>query len=305
LRDYDPAVSFAAAGAAADIGDEAAIDAMIEAVSYPWNNAYGAIERLADMHVTRAGDAMVDRLVEVELVDKGRDNHRRDRVEGLRRAIVDIGYYDRIDEIRDAMEGQQDPKLVADLEQLVAQMALMAANKNKSKRWLEMLASSDAGERELAYGYFTRNGDVKAAEPLTQAFGRVEPTEGVLILRALGGIDAPASRELIERVLTAPEFDAHERAALRREAAWSARRLGMVEALDAAVERRSGEDYLPLMYAAVLGGREILDAYRVPRLDFIGPNRGIELSKIDEMRSDLAHGRSIDRFDQPPARMRL
>ncbi|HXV76736.1 MAG TPA: HEAT repeat domain-containing protein, partial [Candidatus Polarisedimenticolaceae bacterium] len=296
VRDRATSVAYNAAEAAARLGDDRAIALLIDVVRSAELDATSAIQFLGELRVEEAGDVLAWRLIDVELRDKRYDSHRRDRVIGIGRALVDVGYGGRIDDLKQATVGLEDPKLVGYLEQLTAELELLATNRDKTKRWIPMLASDDPRHRELAYAYFARAGDPRAGDELIRAFGRVEPSEGVRILDALGGIDTAASRELIARVLTAPEFDDYRRAELREMAAWSARRLGMYDTLVAAVERRRGRDFLPLVYAAVLGGEralELLGRYRIERLDYIGEDHGVELTKIDWMRIELSHGRSI------------
>jgi len=182
---------------------------------------------------------------------------------------------------------------------------LVRANGAKQKRWIEGLGAAEADVRRLAYAELGRLGTAQAGEALVQAFGRVDVAEGVEILNALGRADSKAGRELLERVLVAPEFDAVDRMPLRDMAAWSARRIGaeMYSTLLHAVERRDGRDTVPLVYLAVLGGDKAvptLDRYRSPRFRYLKWTRGEELPRLDWIRRQLAHGRSIVELDRPP-----
>jgi len=69
------------------------------------------------------------------------------------------------------------------------------------------------------------------------------------------------------------------------------------------VQRRDGRDTLPLVYLAVLGGEKALatlELTRSARLRYIKWSRGAELTRLDWIRRQLAHGRSIADADRPP-----
>jgi hypothetical protein len=106
-------------------------------------------------------------------------------------------------------------------------------------------------------------------------------------------------------VLVAPEFDPVERLPLREMAAWTARRFGpaMYPTLLQAVERREGRDTVPLVYLVVLGGDKaipVLDHYRSLRFRYLKWTRGEELPRLDFIRRQVVHGRSIAELDRPP-----
>lgn len=307
LRDPASQVSIAAAVALADVGSPDAVQTLIDSVPSPfWTLASTCVDQLVRIHETRAAGPIAKRLIENELDVVVVDPRRRMQIEKLGDALVALGGTDRMDELREVASRQKDGFLVEYLERQIQQLQTLVDNGKKTKLWLEALGSSDPDVRMLAYDFLGRHGNAKTARALVDMFGRVEPEEGLAILRAVGRIDGEASRELIERVLTAPEFDGYERTALREQAAWNARQIGgeaMRDLLERAVVRRDGRDTLPLVYFAVLAGADAvpyLDRYRARRMSYINWKRGDEMKKLDWIRRQLTHGLSIASVDLPP-----
>ena len=307
LRDPSGQVSIAAAVATADLESPAAVQTLIDSVSSPfWTLASTSVDQLVRLHETRAAVPIATRLIEVELADVVRDPRRRMRIEKLGDALVALGGTERMEALRKAASRQKDGYLVEYLDRRIKLLQVLRDNGSKTKLWLEALASPDTDVRMLAYDYFAFHGNAKTARTLVDMFGRVEPEEGLAILDSVGRIDCDATRELIERVLTAPEFDAFERAALRDMAAWNARRIGgetMGALLARAVERRDGRDTRPLVYLALVAGADsvpVLERYRTQRMQYITWERGDEMKKLDWIRRQLSLGRSLAPVDLPP-----
>jgi HEAT repeat protein len=307
LRDPASQVSVAAATALADVGSPDAIERLIDSLWSPfWTVASSCIDQLVRIDETRATAPIAKRLIESELNVVVVDPRRRMQIEKLGDALVALGGTDRMDELREAASRQKDGFLVEYLDRQIKRLQTLLDNGKKTKRWLEALTSSDPDVRMLAYDFFGRHGNAKTARTLVDMFGRVEPEEGLAILRAVGHVDCEASQELIERILTAPEFDSYERAALRDLAAWNARRFGgeaMRDLLEESIVRRDGRDTRPLVYFSILAGADavpFLERYRARRMAYITWKRGDEMKKLDWIRRELVHGGSLAPVDLPP-----
>jgi hypothetical protein len=312
LRDPEGQVSVAAAVALADLGSPDAVQTLIASVSSGfWTLATTAIDQLVRINETRAAGPIASRMIEVEMADVVTDPRRRMRIEKLGDALVALGGTERMEALGEAAARQKDGYLVEYLERQVKLLQTMDDNGSKTKLWLEALASPDEDIRMLAYDFFAGHGNAKTARAMVDMFGRVEPEEGLAILRAVGHVDCDATRELIERVLTAPEFDVYERAGLRDMAAWNARLIGgepMRALLERAVDRRDGRDTHPLVYFAALAGADsipVLDRYRKQRMKYITWKRGDEMKKLDWIERELNHGRSIASVDLPPQQLKF
>jgi HEAT repeat protein len=312
LSDPVSRVYVATATALGEIGSETSVELLIESLRSPyWTLAQTALEQLRRLDETRAAKTILDRLIDIELAGVVSDPRRRSQIEQLGETLVALRGTGRLDDLREAASRQKDALLIRYLDRQIKRLETIRANENKTKLWIASVASPDADIRMLAYDALGRAATEQAARALVDTFPRVEPDEGVAILRALGKIDSAPSRQLIERILTAPEFDPIERAPLRDMAAWSARRIGgkeMVRVLEAGVERRQGRDIRPLIYLAVLGGDEsipFLDRYRIPRMRYIKWSRGAELERLDWIRRELTHGRTIDDVDVPPGKLKF
>jgi hypothetical protein len=207
------------------------------------------------------------------------------------------------------MERQTDGSLRAFLADLKAQLTALAANGTEVARWAETLKSDGATLRHLAIARLADLGGPEATAALVASFGRLPAEDGLIVLDALGRVDDPAARQLVERVLVDPAFDPFERWTLRETAAWSARRLGgpdMVDALRRAWARRDGREGALIAYLALAAGKEAVPwllEERVPRMRYQKWTRGIELEGLDKIVHDLQTGRSLAVFDLPPDRL--
>jgi HEAT repeat protein len=310
LRAEESQVSIAAVIALADLNTPDAVQTLIALVpSGFWTLASTAIDELARIGETRAAAPIASRLIEVELAGVVTDPLRRMRIEKLGDALVALGGTERMEALGEAAARQKDGLLVEYLDRQIKRLQTLQDNGTKNKRWLEALASPDVDIRMLAYDFFADHGNAKTARTMVDMFGRVEPEEGLAILRAVGRVDCEATRDLIERVLTAPEFDTFERFEMRDMAAWNARLIGgeaMRVLLERSIERRDGRDTRPLVYFAVLAGADsipVLDRYSKKRMHYITWKRGDEMKKLNWIRRELTHGRSIASVDLPPEQL--
>ena len=112
----------------------------------------------------------------------------------------------------------------------------------------------------------------------------------------------------VER-LTSPEYQHPELYLLRDAAAWAARRLGgerMSAALRTSIEMRQGRDIRPLIYYAVMNGKEaipVIDGCIASRLRFSAVTRGNEHDYLQEMLIALRFGQDLDASDVPPSEL--
>jgi HEAT repeat protein len=310
LHDPEGRVVSFAAEEIGKIGSDKAIDLLIEGLRSPrWAVVQECAKQLQRLRAERAAPMIAKRLVKVELATTLKDARLRYHVELLCETLVKIGYHEVLDDLRKQKDIQVDSSLISFLDEVILQLETIKKNGRKAKRWIETMKSPEEILRILAYDRLGMIGGTAAARALVASFGRVEQNEGLEILKALGGIAAEPSLELIERVLLAPEFDTVTRANLRNEAAWSARRIGgdrMFEALKASAERRHGRDAKVLVYLAILGGSKALSTlndYRVQRMVYVSWNSGKELETIDWIIRQLDNGRSIASLDTPPAEL--
>lgn len=307
LADPHQAVTVQAVLALDHIGSAQAIHAMISSVSAPlWSAAKTAVERLVQRRERRATTAIAGRLIEVELAGVVTDPGRRQRIELLGEALVDMGYTSRNDEIAQARERQTDATLVKILDDLLARLELVNANGGKLESWIATAKSSDPKLRRMAYRWLARSTDAKATSAIVANFGRVDPGEGREILKALAGNDQPDSMALIRRVLLDPEFDGWARARMRGMAAWAARRIGgeaMFDLLVQAADRRGGLNGAVMIYLGVLGGQKalpVLARNRRPPLHALGWKIGRQLDAVDRLAQRIRLGRSLETLDVPP-----
>jgi HEAT repeat protein len=310
LHDPDGRVVSFAAEEIGKIGTDEAIDLLIEglrAARLPV--ARECAKQLGELRVERAAPVLARRLWNVELAGALKEARLRSHVEMLCDVLVKLGYHEALEELRKRTEMQVDPMLISSLNETILQLEIIKKNGRKTKRWIETMSSSEEVLRLLAYDRLGALGGTAAARALAAGFGRVEQHEGLAILQALGSIAAEPSMELIERVLMAPQFDTIERAELRDEAAWSARRIGgdrMYEALEASAERRHGRDARVLVYLAVLGGDRalpVLKKHRIERMVYVSWSSGKELEAIDWIIHQLENGRSPASLDKQPGKV--
>jgi hypothetical protein len=211
-----------------------------------------------------------------------------------------------------ALEVQKDGLLLIKIETATRQlMAARDAGKNL-KKWEALAFDADAKIRETAYRHLGRTTKADAAaEILASAFGRVEPAEGQLVLDQLGNLDTGISRDVVERVLTAPEYQRPELYSLRDTAAWAARRLGgerMRAALGRSIEIRHGRDVRTIIYYTLLSGKRaipMIEEWIVPRMRFDAITRGNEYRHLRELLLALRSDHELDESDRPPAALRF
>jgi HEAT repeat protein len=294
------------------LGSERAHRALIEQLgSSRWLAAREALHYLALEGDTRATAPVVRRLLDRELRGVVHDPYIRERVYFLGDGLVDLNFSERPEDWAPAVSRQRDGNLVVYLEQLDARLDALETCGDELDCWKERLASTDAEVRKLAIRRVGELGGPAAAEALGAVFGRVDVDDGAEILRALGTIDDPASRTLIERVLASPIFDPAVRAPLREMAAWSARRLGgedMARALRESARRRTGEDVFTLIYLAQLEGRDaipLLEDLRITRMRHPRWTLSDEMELLDKLVRELRAGRTIEAFDVAPEEMRF
>lgn len=312
LSDGDARVAARAPLAIGSIGTRKAIDLLIETVgSSNWNAVQGSVQELRQRRVTRAAPAISKQLLEVQLAGVLKDPTLRYRSELLADSLVRLGYAETVDELRKAIARQIDPRLKLQLEQSVASLELIKRNGQDVDAWITSSRSPDEETRRLAYERLAGIGGVKAAKALSASFGRVEPDEGIEVLRALGVAGGEPALSTFERVLADPEFDEAARWGLRDMAAWSALRTGghrMEEALERSVRRRGARDPKVAVYY-VLAAREkalpLIEEHRISRLRFIRWTRGEELHSLDRLVRRVRLGRSLHEFDLPPEKLRF
>ncbi|HKQ63275.1 MAG TPA: HEAT repeat domain-containing protein [Candidatus Polarisedimenticolaceae bacterium] len=310
LHDRDARVTRRAAEQlAARLGEPRARTLLLEAIPSPfWPLAQAAVEEIAQAGESSAGAPILHRLTTVELSEPVTDPLRRDRIQTLLEALVGLRHVAAIEPLRAAAARQTDFTLLRSIERTTHRLELLQQNGDVAAKWTTSLASPDAEERALAYRRLSELRKPDSAEALVQSFGRVEPDEGVEILRALARIDTPASRELVRRVLVAPEFDPIARLRLREMAAWAARQLGgeaMFEALRAAAERREGREAKVLIYLGVLGRDKalpLLARWDVPRMRYLRWSRGMEQERLHQLAQDIRGSRPLAAYDVPPER---
>ena len=178
-------------------------------------------------------------------------------------------------------------------------------------RWMVPLKSPERLWRVLALVRLGEIAGSDSARALKSYFGRVTPDEGVEILRALGGVPEPESRELIERILVTEEFDSADRRELREMAAWAAWQIGgrdMMDALRISIDRREGRDARILVYYGLLAGKKALptfERYGISRMRIYNSNRTLERERMDELTRRIASGRSTATWEVTPDKLQF
>lgn len=306
LQDDDAHVMKQAAGALRELGGEKATLALLEQIdSGNWLRARWSLEQLVAQREARAIPRVIARLAR-ELRDPVMNPLDREKIYTLGDALIGLRHAGNIDDLREGIARQGDGNLKAYLASWVEQHRTLQANADDVTRWIATLTTDDPRLRHLAYQMLSELGGEAAATALVAAFGRVDPGEGVAILRALGNTETDAARGLLERILTQPAFDPVERLELREMAAYSARRIGgkrMADALRAAVERRHGRDGKVLMYLLLTEGEAAFPDYenqRVESLRYLKWSRGNEQETLQRLVADLRAGRSLQFYDLPP-----
>jgi len=312
LGDPSPSVASIAAATFARLGDPRGVEPLARMVAaVNWAPAQASVDALAVLGDPRGAAPILRRLFGIELPQPITDPRQRLRIEKLLLALVELRDTSRLADLGAARDAATDAQVRGLLDQNLLRLEAFDRTGSKAKRWIAELDSTNVDVRLLAYAALGRAGGEASARALAERFGRVDPAEAREILRALGTIQGPTSRELVRRVLVDPAFDPAERGDLRDMAAWSARRLGgdaMFETLREAVLRRDGRDGRPFLYLAVLGGARVIpeiERLRVPRLRYLASASGLADDRLQWARRELAAGRSIARLDVPPERLNL
>jgi HEAT repeat protein len=312
LSDPDNGVALEAVLVLGRLGDEGAVGALAAAVTDARKNiAQAAAEQLARLEASPTAPAIARRLLDDFLAAPVTDPRQRPGVEKMLEALVALGHTKAVRGLRDVLDRQSDASLRRKIEATIGQLETIQRNRRKIDRWVETSAAEDPVMRQLAWARLGSIGSAEAARVLVTAFDEAERADRTEILRALGEVAASDAVPLLERVLLEPLFDHPHETPLRDMAAWSARRIGgdaMLELLDAAARRRHGRDARVLVYAALLGGDRVLpllSSLRVPRMRYLGWARGNEQDQLDRIATRLATGRSIERMDVPPRKLRF
>lgn len=307
LSDADNGVALQAVLTLGRLGGDGAVEALSEAVTNARANvAQAAARQLARLDASPAGAAIARRLLDDFLAAPVSDASERFGVENTMATLVTLGHTKAIRGLREALDRQPDPSLKRRIEATIGQLELIQQNRRKVDRWVASSTASEPETRQLAWLRLGSIGSAEAAQALVAAFDTADRTDRKEILRVLGNVAETHAAPLLERVLMDPFFDHPHETPLRDMAAWSARRVGgdaMFELLEAAARRRHGRDARVLIYAAVLGGDRalpLLDALRVPRMRYLGWQRGNEQAQLDRIATRIATGRSIARMDVPP-----
>lgn len=286
---------------------------LIRAIGSPyWTIAQQASKLCADEGVDDAAPVIRERLLKREFPQVLNDPMKKNQAEWLLDQLVRLGDLEAIPELEAAVEVQRAPSTVAKLKESVMRLRAVKEAGKKRKSWEEMAFHDDPALRRTAYANVGRvmRPDV-AAEILVRAFGRLEPDEGELVLKSLAEIDSEASQELVEKILTAPEYQRPDLYAVRDVAAWAARRYGgerMAAVLERSIELRQGRDFRPMIYYALLRGADaapLIQRFLAPRMRFKTTYRGLEYLYLRRLLLALERGHSLRFADLPPRRIQL
>jgi len=312
LNDESDRVGYRAVVGLADLGTPEAVELLHQALrarSLALSRA--ALLELVAIDDRSAAPIIAERLFTIELADNVVNPRRRERAELMAEALVSLRYSQALPGLVKALEIQKDFPLRQSMQSVIARLELLKKNGKKLTPWVEALDAPERSVRLLAYSRLAEIGGEAAAKALAARFGRLDPEEGVELLRSVGGFDSPSAVALVKRVLVEPDFDRPEMLPLRDMAAWGARRIGgtaMYETVKDAIERRDGRDAKVMVYLAVMGGTEALPTlarYRVPRLRYLNYFAGREMKDLDWIKRQLELGREIDEFDVPPEKIRF
>jgi HEAT repeat protein len=131
--------------------------------------------------------------------------------------------------------------------------------------WLELMESGSSDEVDLAIRRLGALGDPRAVEPLTRAFGRIEPERGHLVVEALGRIGSERGTPFLVSLLTSDVYRLDVLARARAGAALALARYAKSahagDALESAFLAERGRLFSPIMALARIEGRE-----GIPRL---------------------------------------
>ncbi len=311
----DPAggVGIAVVRALAGVGNPRARRVLVRAIDSPrWPIAQTAATLAADARLVGAADAIRERLLNVELPSLVRSSAEKLRAEWLLERAVELEDIKALGGLEKALEVQKDGLLLIKIETAVRQLRAARDAGNDLEKWEALAFDADGKIREIAYRHLGRAAPaVAAAEILASAFGRVEPAEGQRVLDNLAKLDTKKARDVVERVLTASEYQRPELYSLRDTAAWAARRLGgerMRAALRRSIEIRHGRDIRTIVYYTLLSGKQaipLIEEWIVPRMRFSAIARGKEYQYLQELLTALRLDHELDASDREPTALRF
>jgi len=309
----DPAggVGIAVVQTLAGIDNARARRLLVRAIESPsWPVAQTASRLAAEARIEGAAETIRNRLLNVELPGLVHNSSEKLKAEWLLARTIELEDLKALGGLEKALEVQRDGLLVKKIEVAVGQLRAAREAGQDLEKWEVLAFHADAKIRETAYRHLSRVREQDAAASiLASAFGRVEPTESSVILERLAELDTTQARDVVERVLTAPEYQRPELYALRDTAAWAARRLGgerMRVALRRSIEIRHGRDVRPIIYYTLLSGKQaipLIEEWIVPRMRFSATSRGSEYRHLRELLTTLRLGHEIDDTDRPPAEL--
>ncbi len=311
MADPDNSVGVHVLRALARIEDPRARRVLIRAIDSPrWPLAQMAAKLAADARIAGAAEAIRGRLLNVEFPLLVRNSGNKSHAEWLLELSVELLDVKALRGLEKALEVQKDGLLLPKIEAVVRQLTAARDAGDDMQKWEALAFDADPQIRETAYRHL---GSVSppdaAAEILASAFGRVEPAEAPVVIDQLAGLNTEKSRDVVERVLTTPEYQRPELYLLRDSAAWAARRLGgerMRSALQHSIEIRHGRDIRPIIYYALLSGEQatpLIDKWIVPRMRFSAITRGKEYQYLRELLTALRFGHALDASDLSPAEL--
>jgi len=307
LKDPDARVVLAAMEGLSHIPGPGTADTLLALLRDPREFvSRDAVKVLGIRREPRAGGRIADMLLQ-ELSTPSRlgAGDRRDRVQAIGEALVDLQFTAVSEDLGKALTNEQDPEVKAYLLQVGKRLEALRQSGEDRAKWAALLKSDDGDLRHLARLRLGALGGPEAARALAGAFGR-DIGEDRELLGELGRTGSPEAAPLLEKVLKEPAFDPLALRPLREGAAYGARLLGgprMVEALRSSADRRQGRDGLVLVYYALTAGKEaipLLRQVRAPSLTWYEWNRGKELERLDYMLGRLEGGLLLTTLDEAP-----
>jgi len=311
MADPDLGVGVMVIQALARIEDPRARRVLLRAIDSPrWPVAQSAAKLAADLGLEGAASSIRARLLNVELPRLTRNSAEKPAAEWLLDLTLELLDVKALRGLEKALTVHRDGLLIEKIERAVKQLKAAKNAGDDLKEWETLAYDPDIKIRETAYRYLGRVHPPKAAaEILASVFGRVEAVESPLVLEHLANLDTPKTREIVERVLTASEYQHPELYRLRDTAAWAARRLGgeqMIAALRRSIEMRQGRDIRPIIYYAVMTGKEAIPVISdciASRMRFSAITRGKEHDYLRELLTTLHLNQDLDASDVAPSKL--
>ena len=313
MADPDAGVGITVVRALAAIDHPRAHRVLVRAIDSPrWPVAQTAAKLAARGRLEGAADTIRNRLLNIELPKLVHDSAEKLKAEWLLDRSLELGDVKALKGLEKALEVQQDGLLLERINTAVRRLRAARDAGDDAEKWEALAFHEDPKIRETAYRYLGRStASSTAASVLAAAFGRVEPAEAEIIVDLLAELDTTQARDVLERVLTAPEYQRPELYSLRDTAAWAARRLGgerMRAALRRSIEIRHGRDVHSIIYYTLLSGKEaipLIEEWIVPRMRFKAITRGNEYQHLRELLTTLRLDHSLDDTDRPPAELKF